>query len=376
MISPSNPVRGRGRAGVLMPGVLVLCLVVPFLTGVLSGCSRNASLSPSPENLVIYPPPPAPTRIQYLTHISGSADMVRQKGRFHQYLFGKEEPRMLVKPYGIAVHGNRIYICDTGQGGLVVMDLARGSYDTWIPGGRGQLQLPVNCCTDESGNLFVADANRRQVVIFDRDRNFLDAIGDGEGFKPTDVLVRNDTLYVVSVQEHRIHLYSARNYEKLGMLEGGDQGSEGFVRQPTNLAMGDHLLYVSDFGDFNVKKISTTGRFGGRIGSYGNGPGQFTRPKGLDLDKEGNLYVVDAAFQNVQIFNPDGQLLMHFGGSYNGPGAMWLPAGIAVSYENLDYFRPYVDEHFELKHLIFVTNQYGPAKVNVYGFVEEKETGS
>lgn len=352
----------------------ILICFLALMTGLLS-CNRQTSLSPSEENLVIFPPPPAATRVQFLTHISGSTDMVRQKGRFHQYLFGKEEPRILVKPYGITVHQNRIYICDTGQGGLVIIDLLHGTFETWIPGGRGQLQLPVNCCLDEKGNLYVADASRRQVVIFDQEMRFLQAVGDAEGFKPTDVLVRQDTLYVVSVQEHGLHLYSTITYDHLGVLSGGDSGTEGFVRQPTNMAMAGNQLYISDFGDFNVKKVSTDGQFEGRIGSYGNGPGQFTRPKGLDLDREGNLYVVDAAFQNVQIFNPQGQLLMYFGGGYNGPGAMWLPAGIAISYENLDYFRPYVDEHFELKYLIFVTNQYGPAKISVYGFVEEKVTG-
>lgn len=351
----------------------LICLI---LWAGLFSCNRQTSLSPSDENLVIFPPPPAVTRIQFLTHISGSTDMARQKGHFHQYLFGKEEPRILVKPYGITVHGNRIYICDTGQGGLVIIDLAKGTFDTWIPGGRGQLQLPVNSCVDEDGNLYVADASRRQVVIFDQEKRFLRAVGETGDFKPTDVLVRQDTLYVVSVQEHDLHLYSTITYDHLGVLSGGASGTEGFVRQPTNMAMTGDQLYISDFGDFNVKRVTTDGRFEGSVGSYGNGPGQFTRPKGLDLDREGNLYVVDAAFQNVQIFNPLGQLLMYFGGAYNGPGAMWLPAGIAISYENLDYFRPYVDEHFELKHLIFVTNQYGPAKINVYGFVEEKGSGT
>lgn len=365
-----NDGRSCGHRIRLLLGLLIL---LPLWAG-LASCSRQASPVPSEENLVIFPPPPAATKIQYLTHISGSTDMVRKKGRFHQYLFGKEEPRYLVKPYGITVHGSRIYICDTGQGGLVIIDLARGTFETWIPGGRGQLQLPINCFVDEDGAIYVADANRRQVVIFDHERRFVRAVGESESFKPTDVLVRNDTIYVVSVQEHSIHLYSSRTHEHLGALNGGSSDSEGFIRQPTNIAMDREVLYISDFGDFNVKKISTAGQFIGGIGSYGNGPGQFTRPKGLDLDREGNLYVVDAAFQNVQIFNPEGQILMYFGGSYSGPGAMWLPAGIAVSYENLDYFRPYVDPHFELHHLIFVTNQYGPTKVGVYGFVEEKKT--
>jgi hypothetical protein len=82
--------------------------------------------------------------------------------------------------------------------------------------------------------------------------------------------------------------------------------------------------------------------------------------------------VVDAGFENVQIFDKEGQLLMFFGGPYNGPGDMWLPAKVIIDYNNLEYFQKYVHNNFNLKYLIFVTNQYGPDKVNVYGFVEEK----
>ncbi len=52
---------------------------------------------------------------------------------------------------------------------------------------------------------------------------------------------------------------------------------------------------------------------------------------------------------------------------------MWLPAKVIIDYDNLDYFRPLVHESFELKYLIFVTNQYGPDRLNVYGFVEPRQ---
>ncbi len=62
---------------------------------------------------------------------------------------------------------------------------------------------------------------------------------------------------------------------------------------------------------------------------------------------------------------------MHFGGTYIAPGGMWLPADVTVDYNNLDYYSDYVDSSFSLQHLIYVTNQYGPDKVSVYGFVKK-----
>jgi hypothetical protein len=52
---------------------------------------------------------------------------------------------------------------------------------------------------------------------------------------------------------------------------------------------------------------------------------------------------------------------------------MWLPADVTIDYGNLGYFSQYVDSSFNLEYLIFVTNQYGPDKVNVYGFVTASE---
>jgi sugar lactone lactonase YvrE len=278
----------------------------------------------------------------------------------------------MIKPYGLTVQGGKVYICDAGLGGLVILDLANASFEYFIPGGKGQLKLPINCCFDDRGHLYVADANRGQIVVFDQERNFLHAFGEGEQFRPTDIAVHQGKIWVCNVRDHALYIYGTDDYEFIGKRPDLGQEEDGFIRQATNIAIHDSNLYISDFGDFNIKRYSLEGDYLGSFGGYGNAPGSFTRPKGLALDSTGNLYAVDAAFENVQIFNSAGDLLMHFGGAYEGAGAMWLPASVEISYENLAFFEPYVDESFRLKYLIYVSNQYGPAKVNVYGFVEEK----
>ena len=345
---------------------------VILLACILAACSQRVAQAPAPETLVIFPPPPDTTRIQFLTHFSSSGDLLGKKGGFHRFLFGEEAPLNIIKPYGVTVHKEKVYICDTGLGGLAILDLSDEEFEYFIPGGKGELKLPVNCCVDERGYLFIADANRRQVVVFDNEHNFLHAFGEKEGFKPTDVEADQGKIWVANVEDHAVYVYSADDYTLKGKIAELDDGEEGFIRQSTNIAVHNNTLYVSDFGDFNVKEYSTKGEYLGVVGGYGSVPGRFTRPKGIALDREGNLYVVDAAFENVQIFNSGGDLLMHFGGAYKGDGAMWLPAAVEISYDNLSFYEPYVDESFKLKYLIYVTNQYGPSKVNVYGFVEEK----
>lgn len=339
---------------------------------ILCACNRQAPGAPSPESLVIFPPPPDSTRIQFLTHFSSSVDLVGEKGAFHRFLFGEEEPLNIIKPYGVTVHKDKVYICDTGMGGLEVLDLSEGSFEYFRPGGKGQLKLPINACLDERDYLYIADANRKQIVVFDNEGNYLHAFGEAKDFKPTDVAVHQGKIWVSNVLDHAVYVYGADDYQFIEKRAAASAGEEGFIRQSTNISISGESLYISDFGDFSVKKYSTEGDYLGVIGGYGSTPGKFTRPKGISLDREENLYVVDAAFENVQIFNKKGELLMHFGGAYKGAGAMWLPAAVEISYENLSYFEPYVDESYTLKYLIFVSNQYGPAKINVYGFVKEK----
>ena len=106
-----------------------------------------------------------------------------------------------------------------------------------------------------------------------------------------------------------------------------------------------------------------------RSWAAGSSRATFFRPKHLAASRDGLIYVVDAAFENVQMFNLEGAMLMDFGGAYGGPGGMILPSGITIDYDNVSYFEEFVAEGLRLEYLIWVTNQFGPDLVSVYGRV-------
>ena len=226
-----------------------------------------------------------------------------------------------------------------------------------------------------SGNIYVADAERREVIVFDKDLNYKGKFGTAAELKPTDVFWYDNRVFVSNMIGHRIEVYDDSSYTHLFNLPDTSykHGDVGYINAPTNIFVQKDTLYVSDFGAFRIKKYTLDGAFADTVGSYGRSLGQFARPKGIAVDRDDILYVVDAGFENVQMFNSAGQLLMYFGGPYAGPGDMYLPAKVSIDYDNLEYFQEYVDDRFDLKYLIFVTNQYGPDKINVYGYVEEKK---
>lgn len=346
-----------------------LLFIIPFLT-LFASCTQKHNTNTNANNIVIFPPPPDTTRIQFLTTINNSADACGEPSALKKFLFGNQEILPVVKPYGITIYDSKIYICDTGIGGLEVINLEKKSFEYFKPEGKGTLQFPVNLAIGKNGKLFIADGNRKQVVVFDNDMNYIDAFGQDDNFKPVGVCCYDNKVYVASVSSHAIYVYDITNLKLLYTFPSNGTDTEGYLYQPLNISVSEEVVYVTDFGDSRVKKYTHDGEYIGAIGSYGKNFGQFIRPKGLATDKDNNLYVVDAAFENVQIFNQNDNLLMFFGGSYNGRGSMSLPAGLAIDYSCLDYFRQYVHKDFTLQYLIFVSNQFGPDKIGVYGFVK------
>lgn len=345
-------------------------LVLSAITLLIS-CSRKMYSGVVLRDLITYPSPPDPARIQFLAKISGSQDVAGKRNSFARFIFGESENIAINKPYGIAVHDGKILVCDTYIHGIDRIDLKSGLFEQFIPKGKGELKVPVNCFVDTRGYLYVADSERKQVVVFDENSNYNSCFGESEDFKPVDIFVLDNKIWVSNLTGHQIHVYSADSthllLKKIPELSTADAGR---LFSPTNIYVSDDKVYVTDFGDFKIKIYSHEGEFIQSIGSNGQSLGQFSRPKGIAVDRESNLFVVDAGFENVQVFNDDAQLLMFFGGAYEGPGDMWLPAKIILDYENVGYFRRFVDPGYNLKYLIFVTNQFGPDKINIYGAIE------
>jgi len=353
--------------------IFILCILLGAMLLLFSSCSNNLTKTRK-KTIVMYPSPPDTARIQFLTSFSNSVTTIGKQSGLSKFLFGESDPKPIKKPYGITVHNGKIYICDTGIGGLEIINLEKNTFEYFDPQGQGQLKLPLNCCVDDSGKIYIADGQRCQIVVFDQSGNYIENFGESTKFKPTDIFIHDGKIWVSNVTGNKINVFNKATHELMFSFPDADQGSESFLYSPTNIYLTADKIYVSDMGDFKIKMFDHNGKYLSSVGSTGNTIGQFVRPKGIAVDKDSNLYVVDAGFENVQIFNKEGKVLMFFGGPYKEkPGHMWLPAKVTIDYEDLKYFQKYVASGFDLKYLVFVTNQYGPDKVNVYGFIERKK---
>ena len=346
--------------------IVCLCFLLPVL---LISCSKKTVPA---RSLVIYPAPPDSTRIQYLTSFSTSIDISGKRSSLKSSVIGEEQVLELRKPYGLATSPGKIYVCEPGSGAIAVVDLGKKKFTLFTPDGKGKLRMPVNCCTDEEGRLYVADAERGDVVVFDKNLQYLTSLANpfpGRDFKPLDVCVTADKIWVTNSKGAAVCTYNKTDYAFSTIIADSLPSETKLFYNPINITAGAGKVFVTDFGDFKIKVFDESGQFLYDIGQYGKAPGQFVRPKGLAVDKDQVLFVVDAGFENVQLFNEQGKLLMYFGGPYKTQGDMWLPAKVHIDYSNLAYYKKWVSKEYELRYLIFVTNQYGPDKVSVYGAV-------
>jgi DNA-binding beta-propeller fold protein YncE len=358
--------RGQGDAQPTNhPGRWIFLLMLAFL----AGCSA-APAKPEAQAAVFYPPLPNPPRIQHLASFSRPGDLHATDSAFLDFIVGKESQQNddVKKPYGVAIFEGKIYVVDTRGPGYAVFDLVKQHFDFVSGSGNGHMLKPINISIDVDGTKYVTDTGRGQVLTFDRNDRFVRAYGLEKQFKPGDVAVVLERLYVTDLEHHQIVvLDKASGAELLRFGKAGSKDGELFF--PTNITFAsDNHLYVTDTGNFRIQKFTLDGQFVRSYGTLGSGFGQFARPKGVALDRDGQMYVVDAAFENVQVLNNDGKLLLFFSGPGEGPADINLPTAIVVDYANVALFQKYADPKFRIEYLVLVASQFGANKVNVFGY--------
>ena len=327
------------------------------------------------EEYLFYPLPPNLPRFQFLASFSSPLDVSSGTSGFRNFVFGGEdkEDHLVEKPYGVAIHEGAIYVVDTRGSGWAVFDLANRKSAFVRPKGGGSLKKPINITIDDDGTRYVTDTEREQVLVYDRQNRFVKAYGEPGQFKPVDVAIGGDRLYVTDVMHHKVHVLDKSTGNTL--LSFGGRGSEpGEFNNPTNLSVAaDDTLYVVDTINFRVQQFTLDGKFIRAFGEAGDVPGTFSRPKGISVDREGYIYVADAAFENIQVLAQDGGALMFFGAPGGDRDSINMPTAIALDYDNISYFEKYIAPDFDVEYLVLVASQYGNNKVAVFGFGSKRE---
>jgi DNA-binding beta-propeller fold protein YncE len=271
--------------------------------------------------------------VVYVRDISCPADIGAKPsmlGRFADWItgVGREKGRLAI-PFGLALDdtGN-LLVSDTGANAVCFLDLTRKKWVRWESVGKTRFKSPVAVARHGS-TIFVADSVLGKVLAFD-EKGKLQFEITSELERPSGLAFRGDRLFVTDAQRHQVVLYDlgGKFISKFGR-RGSGPGEFNFPTHINVDAAG--RIYVTDSMNHRIQVFDANGQFVRAFGSAGDGPGHFSRPKGVAADSAGHVYVVDAVFDNVQIFDETGRLLLNWGEAGQAPGEFWLPNAIVIT---------------------------------------------
>lgn len=302
-------------------------LVLAFLLlGPLSPCRSQTG-----ENPLVWPPAPDKPRIQHLRTISSAQDLGVEKGFFKKllgFVFGSEDSSpWFVQPVGIAVDDEgRILVADPGAGGVHLLHLEKKQHRFQGQTRVGPFLSPVGVAFGPRNQIFVSDSRRGEVLVCDGDLDVRFVIRDSL-VRPTGIAVRNGRVFVADAGRHSIIVFDLK-----GVFQGawGVRGAEaGEFNYPVALAAHEEL-YVVDAMNHRLQIFTGEGKMLRSVGHLGTSPGSFSSPKTVAMDSDSNIYVTDALFDNFQIFNRRGELLLVVGRQGQREGEFLSPNGIAI----------------------------------------------
>jgi DNA-binding beta-propeller fold protein YncE len=325
---------------------------------------------------IVWPNPPAITRIKYLSYFSGEKRELAPKQQKSSWMdrvsgvaVGQQTQNeklffQLVRPYGVAVdNSGNVYIADEKVLAIFIFNPETGKVDLIKNGQHARFKLITGLALDDSDTLFVSDSLLKHVVVFDKQHKAQASISQGMKI-PAGLAVDNENrfLYVADSELDQVLVYDAdppyNLLRTIGKVSGKhDLTSPGDFARPTNVAVDkDGNVYVADTFNDRIQVFDAEGTFIRTFGKAGDGPGYFARPKGVAIDADGHIWVADAVQDRVQVFTPEGQLLIWMGGHGLLPGQFSTVAGLTIDKNNR-----------------VITSEQYPGRVQFFRYVTDAE---
>ena len=324
---------------------------------------------------IVWPNPPAVTRIKYLNYFccdkyvpeaktKKSTWMDRMAGGETQQQRQMDKPLFaLWTPYGLAVDSKgNLYVADGKVGAVFIFNTETRDLQMIKHGVQARFGDIIGLAIDDSDRLFVSDTKLHRILVFDKDHKSEGSITQGVS-DPGGMVVDNENrfLYVADGALDVVNVYDADKLtfiRRIGTAGKGHTLTEpGNFSFPTNVALdADNNLYVTDSYNNRVEVFDADGNFIRQFGKAGDRPGTLFRPKGIAVDVDGHVWVADAVQDRLQCFTPEGQLLIWMGGHGRLPGQFQALAGL------------YIDKN----NRIFTSEQY-PGRVQMFRYFTDDE---
>lgn len=341
------------------PAALAVALALA-VAALLTACATPPGAAPvrgrlhwgmadAPEGAQLtWPAAPEVPRFLYSGTLTGEPNFLPTEGaaapgalqRLGRWIAGLDEaataPLVLQRPGAITGdEAGRLYVADASRQAVFVFDERAGELLLWEQADAARRFVAPAGLAVAPGRLYVADAELGAVFVLDAQGRALGEIGRGQLRRPTGLArdAASGRLYVADTQSHEVKVFDAAG--ALLQVLGGPGVAPGRFNAPTHLALSGDELYVTDTLNARIQVLRTgDGAPLRTLGQRGLYLGNLVRPKGVALDGEGHVYVVESYHDSLLVFNRDGELLLPIGGTGRATGRFYLPAGVWVDGRN------------------------------------------
>lgn len=184
-------------------------------------------------------------------------------------VFGRKD----MMPVALAVHSDRLYVCDMTGHSVEILDRQTGKTIGVIGkvgDGDGEFRLPLGVATDTKGNVYVVDLMRCRVQKFSPDGAYLAGVGTtgdypGAFVRPKHISVdAAGNLYVVDAAFQNVQMFDDKL--QLLMAFGAAGGFPGAMDLPVGVCTSEEgiELFAGDLNPgFDAKRlVIVTNQFG------------------------------------------------------------------------------------------------------------------
>jgi DNA-binding beta-propeller fold protein YncE len=322
--------------------VVVLIVYVIFRSNLVAQNQQNPNL--------LWPVSSDTPRIKYVSSISSLREIEKKstsifENVLHIFFGSEEQEHQFVQPVGIAVSDTKkIYVTDPGAQGIHILDIANDDYHFISHTLSGNLLSPVGIALSNEGMVYVSDSEQGKIIVYDEDNDVQFEITEHLQ-RPTGLLFAQQKLYVADAGKHALVIFNADgNF----LTEYGHRGAgEGEFNFPIQIAEHDNL-FVLDALNYRIQELQYNGKYSSAFGMQGNVTGKFASPKGIAIDTNGNYYVTDALMDNFQIFNKEKKLLLVVGTHGTREGEFMSPGGIAIDNSHQIYIVDMLNKRIQI----------------------------
>ena len=176
--------------------------------------------------------------------------------------------------------------------------------------GKGQFGGPGNIAIDSQGFIYITDINNNRIQKFSSDGTYI-----SHWDFPADTWIECYPKPVSPMDQ------CWEEKHRLGGIAAGPDGN----------------LYIIDWSNNSILKVTPDGKYLAKWGSKGIGEGQFDKPHDVAVDGQGNIFVTDENNCRVQKFSGDGTFITSFGSKGTADGQFDSPGGISVDRQGFVY---------------------------------------